>query len=57
MEESQELEYRGIPYSPGIDKLSCDDECVTVNEWPELLVADISRKLQSGLSREEVLEH
>lgn len=57
MEESQELEYRDIPYSPGIEKLSCDDDCMTVNEWPELLVADISRKLQSGLSREEVLEH
>ena len=57
MEESQELEYKDISNSPGVDKLSCDDECVAVNEWPALLVANTSRKLQSELGGEEVLEH
>lgn len=57
MEESQELEYKDISNSPGVNKLSCDDECVAVNEWSELLVANISRKLQSGLRGEEVLKH
>lgn len=32
LEESQELEYKGISNSPGVNKPSCDEECVAVNE-------------------------
>lgn len=32
MEESQELEYKDISYSPGVNKSACDEESITMNE-------------------------
>lgn len=43
MEESQELEYKDISNSPGVNKSSCDEESVTMNEWPELVVVAVGR--------------
>lgn len=55
MEESQELEYKDISNSPGVNKSACDEESVTMNEWPELIVENVGSCRQALLGK-RVLE-